>query len=254
MTKNQLVSGNYTLIVFGDNGDGNPFSYQRDFQLNVGPQATVTVTPTITFNVTQAPHTTVTSTTTQVVTSTANATTTFSVPAATADCTKTIRPQPTTTTLTKTITWDRNRYTHTASLVYETVTASCTIPPRPAQPDPTMTYMPHNFMPAAMRKKIQKKSNALRIFKRAPDAPTVTAQYSPAVSVTSTFTGPTVTDTSSLIVLQTVYTTLPPSTVRAGTVTITTTLPTTLRTRLEFVYTTAVTTKTESVTSVLEIS
>jgi hypothetical protein len=115
-----------------------------------------------------------------------------------------------------------------------------------------MTYIPKNFMPAAMKKKKywQKKSegSSPRLFKRAPDAPTVTATYSPAVSVTSTFIGPAVTDTSSTIVLQTTYTTLAPSTVSAGTVTVTTTLPTPIKTRLQFQYITAVTTKTESFT------
>lgn len=251
MNKNQLYSGNYSLLLFGDNADGNPFSYQRDFQLYVGPQETVTVTPTITFSITQAARTTVTATSTQIVTNTANATTTYSEPPVTANVTQTIRPRPTTTTITKTITWSRVHYTHTAALIYSTVTASCTVPPRPVYPDPTMTYQPQNFFPAALKKKHHKKSEnaskrAPRIFKRAPDAPTVTATASPAVSVTDTVYGPTVTDTSSQIVSQTIYTTLAPSTIKAGTISVTTTLPTPIRTRLQFAYTTAVATKTES--------
>ncbi|TLD34704.1 hypothetical protein E2P81_ATG04869 [Venturia nashicola] len=249
IAKNQLSTGNYSMLIFGDNADGFPFAYERDFQLSVGPQETVTVTPTVTFNITSFPHTTVTSTSTQLVTSTVNATTTYSEPAFTANVTQTVRPRPTTTTVTKTITWNRNRYTHTASLIYSTVTASCTVPPRPAYPDPTMTYHPRNFMPPAMKNNYQKKSERVpRIFKRAPDAPTITVSASPVLNVTSTVYGSTVTDTASAIESQTIYTTLAPPTIKAGTdtISVTTTLPTPIRTKLIFTYTTDVTTITDA--------
>lgn len=110
-------------------------------------------------------------------------------------------------------------------------------------------------MPAAMKNKHNKKSGiafdplakrAPRVFKRAPDAPTITVSASPAVNVTSTVYGSIVTDTASEIVSQTVYTTLAPSTIKAGTLSATTTLPTPVRTRLIFTYTTAVTTITDA--------
>ncbi|RDI78889.1 hypothetical protein Vi05172_g11030 [Venturia inaequalis] len=255
VSKDQLNSGQYSILIFGNNGDGFPFAYERDFQLSVGPQETVTVTPTITFNITQIPLTTVTSTSTQLVTSTVNATTTYSEPAVTANVTQTIRPRPTTTTITKTITRNRTRHSNAATLIYSTVTASCTVPPRPASPDPTMTYQPHKFMPAAIKNKHHKKSEhafdpsakrAPRIFKRAPDAPTITITATPAVNVTSTINGPTSTDTASAILSQTVYTTLAPSTIKSGTVSVTTTLPTPIRTKWIFTYTTATTTITDA--------
>jgi hypothetical protein len=55
--KSQLVSGNYKLIVFGDNGqDGAPYGYERDFHLHVGTQVTRTVTPTLTLSITTTPY------------------------------------------------------------------------------------------------------------------------------------------------------------------------------------------------------
>jgi hypothetical protein len=41
-----MKSGRYILIIEGDNGDDPtdaPFAYQRDFTLQVGTQATITV-------------------------------------------------------------------------------------------------------------------------------------------------------------------------------------------------------------------
>jgi hypothetical protein len=56
--KNELKStGDYIIVVFGDNGiGGDPFGFQRNFHLDVGPQSTTTVTPTVTYNVTTTPH------------------------------------------------------------------------------------------------------------------------------------------------------------------------------------------------------
>lgn len=43
LRKNQLVSGNWSIIVISNNGDGSPLAAQRDFILSVGPQRTSTV-------------------------------------------------------------------------------------------------------------------------------------------------------------------------------------------------------------------
>ncbi|KAK0840127.1 hypothetical protein LTS02_015622 [Friedmanniomyces endolithicus] len=42
--KGQMSSGNWSILTLGNNGNGDPFSYQRDFTLQVGPQQTVTTT------------------------------------------------------------------------------------------------------------------------------------------------------------------------------------------------------------------
>ncbi|KAJ4295298.1 hypothetical protein N0V90_007309 [Kalmusia sp. IMI 367209] len=50
LRKNQLVSGNWSIIVISNNGDGIPLAAQRDFVLSVGPQITSTV---YTFDITK---------------------------------------------------------------------------------------------------------------------------------------------------------------------------------------------------------
>lgn len=58
--KSQLVSGNYSILTLGNNGNGNPFAYERDFVLTVGLQQTVTVTATADCTYTSYPATTTT--------------------------------------------------------------------------------------------------------------------------------------------------------------------------------------------------
>jgi hypothetical protein len=41
--KSQMTSGQYLLILIGNNDDGFPFAYQRNFSLKVAPQQTYTV-------------------------------------------------------------------------------------------------------------------------------------------------------------------------------------------------------------------
>ena len=55
LEKDQMSSGEWTILVIGNNGDGNPFAYERDFSLTVGPQETATVTNTVTFTQTSIP-------------------------------------------------------------------------------------------------------------------------------------------------------------------------------------------------------
>lgn len=59
--KNQLVSGTYLIIAIGNNGNGEPFSYQREFTIQVGPQQTITQYPTVTSTTTPIVTTTCTS-------------------------------------------------------------------------------------------------------------------------------------------------------------------------------------------------
>jgi len=50
--KNQLYSGDWSVIVISNNGDsGMPIAYQRDFSLEVAPQQTTTYVPTVTATV-----------------------------------------------------------------------------------------------------------------------------------------------------------------------------------------------------------
>jgi hypothetical protein len=51
----QMSSGEWTILVIGNNGDGDPFAYERDFSLTVGPQETTSATQTVTYTQTSTP-------------------------------------------------------------------------------------------------------------------------------------------------------------------------------------------------------
>ncbi|KAF2786928.1 hypothetical protein K505DRAFT_199486, partial [Melanomma pulvis-pyrius CBS 109.77] len=46
--KSQLFSGSWSIVIMSNNGDAGSVAYERDFELSVGPQSTVTYTPTVT--------------------------------------------------------------------------------------------------------------------------------------------------------------------------------------------------------------
>jgi hypothetical protein len=48
--KDQIASGDFLIIAVGNNGNGTPFAYQREFNISAGPQQTTTYyyTPTVT--------------------------------------------------------------------------------------------------------------------------------------------------------------------------------------------------------------
>jgi hypothetical protein len=48
--KDQIASGDYLIIAVGNNGNGTPFAFQREFNISAGPQQTFTdyYTPTVT--------------------------------------------------------------------------------------------------------------------------------------------------------------------------------------------------------------
>lgn len=48
--KDQIASGDYLIIAVGNNGNGTPFAFQREFNISAGPQQTITqyYTPTVT--------------------------------------------------------------------------------------------------------------------------------------------------------------------------------------------------------------
>ena len=70
ITKNNLYSGDWSIIVSSNNGKGDPVAYERDFSLVVGVPTTFTYYPTVTVTSTKTP------TSTKSVTTTTKATTT----------------------------------------------------------------------------------------------------------------------------------------------------------------------------------
>ncbi|KAF2636970.1 hypothetical protein P280DRAFT_472484 [Massarina eburnea CBS 473.64] len=274
--KSQLVSGDYMILILGNNGNGQPYAWERDFYLNCGPQATATYTPTVTFSVTTTPVVTLLSTSTLVVTTTVGPSTTYTVPSTTAKDTVTITPPAVNTTWTKTLTRVSKTWTKSLSITTTTETASCTTVSSVKQDKPC-TYSPTLVHPAALvtptssaklHRFTRKGDRAVNVeyarariaaakarrdgtqvatvpvIKLGPDEPTLTITASPPVNATTTFTANPTTTSELTIVTSTATTSLPPVTILSGVYTNTITLPTPTKTRFTVAYTTTTSTKT----------
>ncbi|KAF2706646.1 hypothetical protein K504DRAFT_385084 [Pleomassaria siparia CBS 279.74] len=275
--KSQMTSGDWIILVLGNNGDGNPFAWERDLYLDCGPQATVTVIPTVTYSITKTP--TITSTITVTNTTTLGPTATVTLPSATKI--QTITPKPVKTTTTYSYTKTKKIMSKELLITTKTVTASCTLPPKPSKPDKPCTYRPtlvnpsalatptgkaHKFhrysrkvdravdveyarnrMESAKLKRDRKAGSvAPLIQERAPDAPTFTSTAAIPQNATTTMTAAPVTESAFSTTTYTLQ--LPPVTVLDGMLTSTTTLPAVTMTRRVVVYTTITTTKTLAAT------
>lgn len=100
--KDQLYTGDWSILIISNNGNSTPIAYERDFFLSVGPQITVTYTPTVTVPVT----TTSVVNSTTVVTDTSTTTlpvSTVTKPSITISHTRTLTPHRVTTTTTDTL-------------------------------------------------------------------------------------------------------------------------------------------------------
>ncbi|KAG9554199.1 hypothetical protein KCU71_g9125, partial [Aureobasidium melanogenum] len=264
--KDQMVSGTWGLILISNNGDGDPLAAQRTFSLTVGTQATATITPTITFNMTTTP--TVTSHTTSWVynTTTVNNTHTITEPAATRYVT--ITPDPVVVTKTANLTRTLKTWTRTAVVYTSTATASCTVPPRPQQPDPPCTRWPRLIQVpsgvhiardvkedyASIKKRLADirarraaEIDARDLAKRTADAATVTVTGTVPVNSTITFTAAPTTVLNVVLSSSTITSTLPPATVKTGYATALLTLPPVTKTA--FTINTAWTWQTKTMTA-----
>lgn len=137
--KNTLTTGDWSLLIISNNGDGNPIAYERDFSLTVGPQQTLTVTPTVTVTSISIPAVSTTTLSTSTVTTTIPASTVFGGAAGTV----TVTPPPSSILLLKGIL----TLTHTTSAVSAfstetTVPASCSAQTTTASADPIASVLP----------------------------------------------------------------------------------------------------------------
>lgn len=140
--KNELYTGDWTLLILSNNGDANPLANQRDFSLIVGPQSTETVTPTITVSDVTTPVESSTTTVTAFVTSTLPART-VTRPEASSVATITTQPRESTVTNTRGLfTVVRTINTVDVSSIVSTVPASCVTPTRDHVQDPVATILP----------------------------------------------------------------------------------------------------------------
>ncbi|KAK5739199.1 hypothetical protein LTR17_005500 [Elasticomyces elasticus] len=266
--KNQLESGDWSIIIISNNGDSCPIAYERDFYLSVGIPSTVLYTPTVTLSATSMPILNVTST--QSSTSIITQTSLVTSPAKTIKPTTTLVPRRVTTTRTITMgTISKTKYIAIPTIITKTKTMTCSIPHRQPWADPTCTITPTLISAAALSTdaaattsaQARRRDNARRVpferevriaerkarlaggkEKRALDFPTTiitdlnTSNY-PTTTVTSTAPTLTMSITSILTVFTTSTTT---STILSGTtklaqVTITAPTPTKTQTRYTLV-------------------
>ncbi|KXT17145.1 hypothetical protein AC579_2021 [Pseudocercospora musae] len=270
ITKDDMTSGDWSIIAIGNNGDGSPFGWQRDFYLTVGIPQTITITSTLTFSETTTPVATVTSTST--IPTTTNVPNKSTVTIAAYTRTLTVTPKPFITTTSKIITRTFDRWTRTVSTVTKTVCPTCTVPPRPSNPDPECRIKPTvvpipkglsiNVSNKARRadtplnaEQLRKRFAQLRatrerlaarvdVDRRSPDAPIITETDPVPASTTRTFTAATSTFTDVSLTTSTATITDPPTTVKKGTKTVTTTLAPKTRTITKIGYTITYKTKT----------
>ncbi|KAF4552670.1 Hypothetical protein D9617_9g024590 [Elsinoe fawcettii] len=138
--KNQLVSGEWSVLIISNNGNGTPIAYERDLYLTVGVPTTITTTPTIT--ITATTNAVINETTTISEIDTETVTTTITTPRFEVTPTVVSRPR-TVVTETKTLgTVSKTSRTVIPTYVTVTETASCTIPEqkndKPCRVTPTM--------------------------------------------------------------------------------------------------------------------
>ena len=297
--KNQMLPGHSIILVFGNNGGGEPFAWQRgelllpkdnfveanllrDLYLTVGPQATTTYTPTVTFTITSTPIITSIITSTLSFTSTISNSKTVTISSKSGRKTRTVTPAPVYDTKTKTVTRTRQVWTKELSVTTQTSTATCNTPaPWLYKVDKSADYSPTMVHPAALetstivastapyrivrksdravpvayaRARIDaakarraRRANQGLLAKRAADLPTITVNAATPVNATVTVTTDATTTTESTAVSSTQTITLSPVTVYAGgysLYTAVTTLPTPTKTRMKFIHKTIRTTKT----------
>ncbi|KAG9588769.1 hypothetical protein KCU86_g10178, partial [Aureobasidium melanogenum] len=149
MDKNEMWSGDWSVLIISNNGDGDPIAYERDFYLSVGIPSTITYTPTVTITSTSTPIVMVNSTSTVVSILTLQASTT-TVASVTKSPTVTITPPISTVMVTKTATLRKTAYTVVPFVSTITKTAHCSMPPSQRWPDPKCTITPTLVTAAAL--------------------------------------------------------------------------------------------------------
>ncbi|KAH0290104.1 hypothetical protein KCU84_g17979, partial [Aureobasidium melanogenum] len=120
--KNQMYSGDWTLLLLDNNGNASTFNAKRLLHLSVGEQVTSVVIPTITLNVTSTPTSTVNATITDVERTTLSPSSVTSLASNAVTQTVTSYPPRETVTAssTATVTRTRTRFTYTVETYTET--------------------------------------------------------------------------------------------------------------------------------------
>jgi len=149
LDKDQMYSGDWSVVIISNNGNGDPIAYERDFYLTVGLPVTSTFTPTVTLSSTLTPIVNTTTTVADVMTAVVNATVTDA--AHTKHPTTTVTPQKVVVQTTQTLaTIYEVAYTVVPVVNVHTYTASCHVPKRQQHPDPKCTITPTLVSAAAL--------------------------------------------------------------------------------------------------------
>lgn len=219
--KDQMYSGEWTLVIMDNNGVNPSFTSERIFYLDVAPQVTKTYTPTIAVPYTTTPSTTSTSWSTETDTITLPQSTVTSNYKQGHSNTVTITHSMLTNYITTWYSYTRTLRTWTKTIATVTKTASCTIPPKATKADPsasqailalitsTLSAEPSTAakrdVPARRRTLLPNLSDTVRqrlkrsLRKRGPDSPTSTVtdlNTADWQTETVTTTAPTVTLTA----------------------------------------------------------
>ncbi|KAK3678159.1 hypothetical protein LTR78_002255 [Recurvomyces mirabilis] len=254
-----LTSGNYSILTLGNDGEGDPFAYQRGFSLFAGQQTTVTVTSIADWTVVEQATSTVNVTSTILRASTqSNDVTITSNTIGTLTLTPAPYIVPKTDMLTRTFfSWTTTRFVET-----EVATPSCTVPPRPSMADdwlrfaPTMIPLPTGLQfqwpmtrvgGRAIDVRTVEQEEARAVQKRAPDAQTITTTTTLGGSKTTTIQARPTTTTAVEATTVMAIITLPPHTVYETQLD-TVTAPRPTETLEELVYKREYITKTMSIT------
>ncbi|KAM0716460.1 hypothetical protein Q7P37_007905 [Cladosporium fusiforme] len=149
LDKNELWSGEWSVVIISNNGDADPIAYMRDFSLSVGVPATTIYIPTATITATITPvvNSTSTSWETNIITSTKVVTS----PSLTRTKTITSTPKRVTTTKTKIVgTITKHKYKVEPTVITKTKTKTCSLPRRQPHRDPWCTITPTLVHAAAL--------------------------------------------------------------------------------------------------------
>jgi hypothetical protein len=217
--KNQMYTGDWTLVLLDNNGNGSSFNANRHLHLSVGAQVTSVVIPTITVSVTQTPTSTVNATITDVDSTTLAPASVTSIASNAKTQTVTYYPPRETVTTSSTATVKRTKTSFTWTIKTYTETKLCAVAFAAMTADPSADPSLLSIAQAAIasasptasiarrartRRDVTKivqvaKRNVVNLAKRAPDSATVTSTDTNTahwISVTSSYTAAPVTQTS----------------------------------------------------------
>lgn len=221
--QDKLYSGDWSLVVISNNGDGSPIAYQRDFSLTVGTPTTVTITPTVTATDVETSISSILSTTSSTITTTlVPSTTTTQAWIAFATPTLLSHPLQVQVVTKDLFTVTKTQYAPQVTATTVEAQASCASPTPNWHPDPIATIQvtihisihsakfKRGMQEDAVAKKefVEERAERLRgLQKRGPDASvvTVTATNTNDFVTSTTTKWTTVTTEVPTTVLSTVY-------------------------------------------------